>query len=104
MRSTYTTIDQIKADNKAIGHHWFSPDTMRFFNSRVCSTVYQGHLFISSERFDETTPRLYGVRACVEGKIYTLAKDFSSLEKAELYAARCDWRETLKAEYNLTVE
>jgi len=104
MRSTYSTIDQIEADNKEIGHHWFSPDTMRFFNSRVCSTVYQGHLFISSEKFDEKSPRLYGVRACVEGKIYTVAKDFSSLEKAKLHAATCDWCAQLKTEYNLKVE
>jgi hypothetical protein len=45
----------IRRANKASGHHWFSPRTMRFFKSRVFRTVYQGTggvYFISWESQD----------------------------------------------------
>jgi hypothetical protein len=40
MEPRYTNISQIKAANKAAGRFWFSPDTIRFFQSRVESRVY----------------------------------------------------------------
>lgn len=58
-------MPQIKAANRAAGHHWFTPDTMRFFRSRVGETTYQtptGALFVSSERRSDSDPRLYSVR------------------------------------------
>lgn len=58
------TMQEIKACNKARGHHWFEPGTMRFFASRVGNDVYQGPggiYFISSERFMDD-PRRYSVR------------------------------------------
>ncbi len=48
--------------------HFFDKDTMRFFNSRILETVYQGPggvFFVTSERFVGSTytgPRLYTVR------------------------------------------
>lgn len=46
---------------------FFAPDTMRFFKSRVSDKVFPtygefGTLFITSERFDSTTPRMYSIR------------------------------------------
>lgn len=43
--------------------HWFDPSTMRFFNSRVGALVYGGVYFVSSERYDDNSPRLYSIRA-----------------------------------------
>ena len=46
------TIDQIKTANKARGFHWFDPDTLRFFKSRIGGAVYQGPggvYFVTSE-------------------------------------------------------
>jgi hypothetical protein len=65
---TYT-LEQIKRANADAGNHWFSPDTLRFFSSRISSTTYgpdsAGRVyFVSSERsgFDYDTPRKYSVR------------------------------------------
>ena len=61
-------IDDIKRINRYKGGHFFEPKTMRFFDSRVLSTVYQGPggvYFLTSERFHGSTvtgPRLYTVR------------------------------------------
>ena len=46
------TIDQAKRAVRAAGGHWFDPETLRYFGSRISSTVYSvpgGCLFVSSE-------------------------------------------------------
>lgn len=61
----YRSIDQIQAHNHAIGHHWFSPKTMAFFNCRVMKDLHLGAFFISSESdtYSTTEPvRLYTLR------------------------------------------
>ena len=45
----YLSLDQIRNHNNDIGHHWFSPKTMRFFSCRVLSVLHLGRFFISSE-------------------------------------------------------
>lgn len=56
----------IKAKNYEAGHHWFSKDTMRFFNSKVPEEAYKKGdkaYFISQEKssFDNYTPE-YTIR------------------------------------------
>lgn len=67
--TTFWTIDDIKDANHAHGGHWFEPATLRFFRSRVGTTVYQGPggiFFVSSEQFRDHNgvpyPRRYTVR------------------------------------------
>jgi len=61
-------IDDIKRKHRYTGGHFFDADTMRFFDSRILETVYQGPggvFFLTSERFHGSTydgPRLYTVR------------------------------------------
>ena len=58
------TIDDIKTANKVRHHHFFDPETIRFFNSRTLPEVYSGPggiFFVTSERVD-TGPRFYKVR------------------------------------------
>lgn len=66
----YVTMQQVREGNAALGQHWFEPDTMRFFRSRVASTGEQmaavpGSLaFVSSEK----TPhgdRAFSVRLAI---------------------------------------
>lgn len=47
--------------------HWFKPDTMRFFNSRLSEDLFYDHkeaciYFVSSEKFNFEAPRLYTIR------------------------------------------
>lgn len=50
------TVNTIKDAVRATGSHWFDPDTMRFFGTRVLPTVWQGPggvFFVTSDkRFD----------------------------------------------------
>jgi hypothetical protein len=46
----FTHMGEIRYANERLGHHWFKPDTMRFFGCRVGSAVYGGRYFITSEQ------------------------------------------------------
>jgi hypothetical protein len=88
------TLDQIKRAAIGARSHWFDPASMRYFNSRLGQTVYPvqgGALFISSERFDYGSPRLYSVRSCTwDGCIDTVGKfqEFSTSTAAHSAASR----------------
>lgn len=67
------TVTDLKREyyRKSSGH-WFDKDTMRFFRSRVGDKIYENYYFISSEQFNDRSPRLYTIRKFFikEGKIY----------------------------------
>lgn len=61
--------------------HWFDKDTMRFFNCRLNDNLYfninNGLIyFVSSEKFDYKSPRLYTVRSYnpIDGYIDTVGE------------------------------
>jgi len=61
----HKSIDDIKLANTNHGHFFFSRGAMKFFNSRVLSATFAGSdgwYFVTSERYDEKSPRLYTVR------------------------------------------
>lgn len=53
----FTSLSEIEAANRAAGYHWFEASSMRFFRSRVGSTVYYGRYFISSEQREDGEAR-----------------------------------------------
>lgn len=59
-------IGIIKANNLLAGQHFFERATMRFFQSRVFSTVYGGKYFITSE-INPSGEKRYTVREAVDG-------------------------------------
>lgn len=69
----YLSIEQIRNHSNDIGHHWFSPKTMRFFSCRVLSVLHLGRFFITSEHytFSAGYERRYTIReallcGCIE--------------------------------------
>lgn len=58
----YKTIAEIKRKNAETGRYFFSPSTMRFFNSRVSDRIHGGCLFVTSEKREDTDPRRYAIR------------------------------------------
>ena len=79
--------------------YWFSPDTMRFFRSRVSDQVYQGPggiYFVSSERGPEM-PRMYTVRR--------FRPDTGGVETAEEFQgyARAAWAHRVAARLAVAV-
>ncbi len=89
------TLDAIKtAAKNGQAPHWFDRSTLRFFSSRISEHVYptrDGAYFVSSERFDMTTPRLFSVRFCSDaGAIDTIGEfqQYASRSGAHAAAAR----------------
>lgn len=77
------TIEDIKAYATANGSFFFSPDSMRFFSSRLSSTTYFGGIFITSEVYGDRK-RVYTVRRVLEsGTIVALSDKFSTLSQAK---------------------
>ena len=61
------SIDEVKRINAQSEHYFFSPDTMRFFNSRICGELYGNRYFVTSERLMDSfkhalRPRTYKVQ------------------------------------------
>lgn len=86
------SINDIKSQHKG---HWFDKETMRFFNTKVVSNVYPSIgkvFFVSSEKFDNKSPRLYTVRSfdLSDGSVNTVGdfQEFPTKIQAETQALK----------------
>lgn len=50
MTTRFDDLWDVEEANRRAGQHFFSPDTMRFFKSRVHSALYGGRFFVTSEK------------------------------------------------------
>lgn len=88
----FTTLAQLKRQVTASGSHWFTAGTMDYWNSRIAPRLVGSRFFISSERMDDRSPRLYKVRWVVGDEaggrlsIYNFEDVFDSLDKAKRFA------------------
>jgi len=60
------TIKEAKAISKANGGHFFDAQSMRFFNSKIESELIEGRYFITSERYELDSPKLFTIRQISE--------------------------------------
>ena len=87
------TISDLRIQNANIGQYFFSKSTMKFFQSRIESTLYNDKYFITSEQ-PPYGSRHYTVRlANPDGSIDTV-KEFYAIKSKD--AAREAIRELLK--------
>ena len=71
----FKDMDQLKRLHKLHGWHFFDAGALRFFNSRILPQLYAGDYFITSERFDEKSPRLFTIRkADARGDVDTVGE------------------------------
>lgn len=90
----WKTIMHLKAANAAKGGKFFSPENMRFMNSRIVSSLYAGKYFITSEKTRPERPEKFTVRAAdCEANIKT-ASEFMEFDYIEF--AREFLRELLR--------
>ena len=85
----FTSISEIKQANRDGGYHFFSKDTMKFFNSKTHRGVYGGRYFITSEQYISLrgvrNDRKYTIRkAHKDGAIDTVDtfQQFATLQQA----------------------
>ena len=46
----WESMTNVRYENRCKGQHFFSPDTLRWFSSRIGSQVFGGRFFITSEQ------------------------------------------------------
>jgi hypothetical protein len=69
----FASMAEVKAANRAAGYYWFSPDTMKFFDSRVETGVIGGRFFVTSEIPPDVGRRRYTIREALDdGSITTV--------------------------------
>jgi hypothetical protein len=73
----YNSIEEIKDANAVVGQLWFSPATMRFFDSRIESGVLRGAYFVTSEQ-PPGGPRVFSVRYADERGYVTTIGEFGA--------------------------
>lgn len=82
----FKTMSDVKAKNAKIGHNFFDPDTMKFWDSKIESTLYRGTYFITSEKHaPNSTKRDFSIRQVLKtGAIITVGtgREYSTLESA----------------------
>lgn len=83
----FESIQQIKDANEALGHFWFSEDTMKGFDTRIVEGLHYGHLFVYSDRNYDDTGRDFKIAyAFNTGHVERLDLDyFPSLQAAREY-------------------
>lgn len=81
--SYYQTVDEVRvaAAKTTQSRLWFSPETMRFFDTRVGHSVYGGRYFVTSEKGPDGV-RKWSIRECVDGVIDTVG-EFQAYESHE---------------------
>jgi hypothetical protein len=91
MAHSLSTISKIRAANKKAGHYFFSPETMKFFNSKaygIIKTTKAGAFFITSEIFeasDGSKEKTYKIRFChLSGIIDTKKIGFKTYDEAKI--------------------
>ena len=91
------TMADVRAANAAAGQYFFSRSTMRFFGSRVESSLYIGGYFITSEKAGVTsTQRRFTIRReTADHSIETISK---SLEYRTIEDARAALRKIQRGE------
>lgn len=96
----FKSMAEFKAKNAAEGLHFFDRDTMRYWKSRVESSLIGGRYFITSEekwKFNEHAKpeRKYTVRETKpDGRVTTLKSHIATLEDAREWLK--DYRKGLR--------
>jgi len=57
----FTTIGELMRAVESSGSTYFGAAEKRFFRSKIYGSLYGGRFFVSSEKADDDSPRLYSV-------------------------------------------
>ncbi len=81
----------IETGNRDAGCHWFDPDTLRFFGSRISEASFDGRYFVTSEDNFDRSARYYSIReAMSDGQVDTVGdfQEFATRAQALAGIAR----------------
>lgn len=79
---TFRDMEEVRQANREAGDFWFSPDTLRFFNSVVESDLIDGRYFVTSEQGPDM-PRKFSVREVREDATVQTVGEFYAYDTLE---------------------
>lgn len=84
MFKNFKDVNDVKRANKRAGYHFFDPDTMEAFKSRIETELHAGCLFVTSEVYgDDDAPRVYQIRIAREdGSVRNVGPHFETRKEA----------------------
>ena len=91
MNITKMTMADVREANQRAGQFFFARDTMRFFRSKVESTLYKNATFVTSEQAGRC-PKRYAIRRFIPetGEVKTLATNIRDKTTARVAAQTWD--------------
>jgi len=73
MDKLFNTLSEVRQANKSLGNYWFNRHTMKFWGSKIESSLLKGRFFISSELSIRKDNRRFTIREVKpDGSIETL--------------------------------
>lgn len=88
----FTSIPALKAAARNAGSHFFDKGAMQFFNSRIEGGMIGGRWFITSEQFDDESPRLYTVRVVTRDDAAVPALQIDTVGEFQAYTTKAEAR------------
>jgi len=81
----FKTISDVRKANKENGFFWFSKKTMKFFDTKIETSLLKGGYFVTSEDVEKNGLRKYKIRKVKnnKGNIKTIGNSFNTLEEAK---------------------
>jgi hypothetical protein len=90
MSRHWSGIAEVKAANAALGHGWFEPSSMGWFETKIETNVQRGRYFVTSEQ-PPSGPRTFSVREIDdEGRVTTVGEFGGHATRRDAFRALLD--------------
>ena len=86
------TISEVKSIVRSNGYHFFDKDTMKYWGSRIETSVFKNGCFVTSEDNYDKTERLYTVRRFNGTSINTIGEFQQYKTKDSARDAACAYK------------
>lgn len=93
LNNYFKSIEQLKLVNAANGFFFFSPDTMKFFKTKICGGIIFGRFFITQDSMPNI---MFTVREIASDK-----GDINTNPLNQRFATRKEAKEALKIHLNI---
>lgn len=85
---SFTSMPAVKAAFSAAGSFWFSPGAMKFFNTKIESSLIGGRYFITSEQYETGSQKLFNIRKVVRDMNNTPSLDIETVGEHMTYTTK----------------
>lgn len=85
---SFTSMPAVRAAFSSAGSFWFSPGAMRFFNTKIESSLIGGRYFVTSERYETGSPKRFNIRKVIRNMENTPSLDIETVGEHMTYTTK----------------